>query len=263
MCKNIILFAHKAGQKKHGVDKTPYFIKSLINQNNNIFETKTSNDLFKNLNNLYLKNNSINGPKVNIGGDHSMSIATVADSIARHKNLKLIWMDAHCDINTYEKSTSKNYHGMPLSFLTGLDKNDNFNFIKDNIDFKNILYLGIRDIDPFEQDVLEKYNINFIPVSNINKNINQTLIEIDHFIKDDPVHFSFDVDVLDPNIMPSTGTKVPNGVELKPCKIIVDNMLEKNLISTDITELNLNIGNVEDRAKSLINLTYLFNNFIE
>ena len=263
MFKNIILFAHKAGQKKHGVDKTPYFIKSLINQNNNIFETKTSNDLFKNLNNLYLKNNSINGPKVNIGGDHSMSIATVADSIKRHKNLKLIWMDAHCDINTYEKSTSKNYHGMPLSFLTGLDKNDNFNFIKDNIKFKNILYLGIRDIDPFEQEVIEKYDINFIPVSNINKDISKTLIEIDNFIKDDPVHFSFDVDVLDPNIMPSTGTKVPNGVELKPCKIIVDNMLKKNLVSTDITELNLNIGNVKDRAKSLINLTYLFNNFID
>ena len=57
-----------------------------------------------------------------------MSIATVADSIRRYPNLKLIWMDAHADINTYNESITKNYHGMPLSILTGIEKNMSLKF---------------------------------------------------------------------------------------------------------------------------------------
>ena len=50
-----------------------------------------------------------------------MSIATVAHSLNKNKNTKVVWIDAHADINTYEKSVTKNFHGMPLSFLSGLD----------------------------------------------------------------------------------------------------------------------------------------------
>ena len=68
--------------------------------------------------------------------------------------------------------------------------------------------------------------------------------------------------MLDPSVMPSTGTTVEDGLELEPCKIIIDKLLRKNLVSVDITELNLTIGNIEDRAKSLMNLTYLFKNYL-
>ena len=55
-----------------------------------------------------------------------MSLATVADSLNRTEEdqLKVLWFDAHPDINTYQSSPSKNFHGMPLSYLTGLDEND-------------------------------------------------------------------------------------------------------------------------------------------
>ena len=56
-----------------------------------------------------------------IGGDHSMSIASVAYTLNRDPNAKVLWIDAHADINTYNSSTTKNLHGMPLSFITGLD----------------------------------------------------------------------------------------------------------------------------------------------
>ena len=59
-----------------------------------------------------------------------MSIATVASSLNKYDNLKVIWFDAHADLNTYSSSQSKSYHGMPLSFLTGLDNDHRFNFIK-------------------------------------------------------------------------------------------------------------------------------------
>ena len=263
MFRNIILFPHRAGQKRPGVEKTPYFIKSLLHPHCKVIDTPVNSDLQTNLYNLYQKNVLTTGPRVNIGGDHSMSIATVSDSIRRYPNLKLIWMDAHADINTYDKSTTKNFHGMPLSILTGIEKDPSLKFIKKNIKPKNILYIGIRDIDPFEQEIISKYNMNIITVDEIQELNNNTYWgKISNFIEDDPVHFSFDVDVLEPNVLPSTGTLVENGLQLEPCKYIIDNIMSKNVVSTDLTELNLTIGHIEERAKSIIHFSYLFKNYI-
>tara|TARA_B100001758_G_scaffold246851_1_gene262992 strand:- start:1086 stop:1877 length:792 start_codon:yes stop_codon:yes gene_type:complete len=262
MFRNIILFPHRAGQKRPGVDKTPYFIKSLLHPHCKVIDTPVKSDLQTNLYNLYQKNVLTTGPRVNIGGDHSMSIATVADSIRRYPNLKLIWMDAHADINTYDKSTTKNFHGMPLSILTGIEKDPSLNFIKQYINPSNILYVGIRDIDPFELDIIRKYNMKVITIEDMHNNNNNVWGRISEFIGDNPVHFSFDVDVLDPSIMPSTGTSVEHGLQLEPCKYIVDNMIRKQMVSIDLTELNLTVGHIEERAKSIIHFSYLFKNYI-
>lgn len=36
-----------------------------------------------------------------------------------YENLKVIWIDAHGDINLPETSPSGNYHGMPVAHLLG------------------------------------------------------------------------------------------------------------------------------------------------
>ena len=132
--KNIILFPHDLGQTKHGVDKAPNYIKKYINRKkHNIYTVKNTGDFFKNIQELYEINKKLNGDKINIGGDHSMSIATIADTMNRYPNAKVIYFDAHADINTYKSSKSKHFHGMPLSFVTGIDHNDKFSFIKNFI----------------------------------------------------------------------------------------------------------------------------------
>ena len=263
MFRNIILFPHRAGQKRLGVDKTPLLLKPLFHPNCNIIDTPVNNNLQTNLYNLYKKNFFINGTRVNIGGDHSMSIATVADSIRRYPSLKLIWMDAHADINTYDESITKNYHGMPLSILTGIEKKHSLKFIKTNLSLKNILYIGLRDIDLFEQKIITNNNMNVITIDDIQKNKDDYVLDrISDFTKNHPVHFSFDVDVLDPTVLPSTGTPVENGLQLETCKKIIDNIMTKNIVSVDLTELNLTIGHIEERVKSLIHFTYLFKNYI-
>tara|TARA_X000001036_G_C20691372_1_gene809497 strand:- start:5202 stop:5996 length:795 start_codon:yes stop_codon:yes gene_type:complete len=263
MFRNIVLFPHRAGQRRPGVDKTPYFIKSILHPHSKIIDTPITRDLNINLYNLYQKNVLIDGPRVNIGGDHSMSIATVADSIRRYPDLKVVWMDAHADINTYEKSNTKNFHGMPLSIVTGIEKDSSLKFVKQYVDPKNILYVGIRDIDSFEKDIIDQYKMNVVTIRELNDSYNNNGWDrISEFLGDNPVHFSFDVDVLDPSVMPSTGTIVKNGIEIEACKYIVDNMIRKNLVSVDLTELNLTIGHVEERAKSIIHFSYLFKNYI-
>ena len=263
MFNRIICVPHKLGQNKIGVDKTPIILKYFFSKNNTFFKLENTNNFYYNLKHLYQINNSFNEPRINIGGDHSMSIATVANTINRFPNTKIIWIDAHADINTFESSKSKNYHGMPLGFLTGLCKDNNFNYIKNLVPFRNIIFVGVRELDNFENYIIKKENINIITIDDIQTNYNRSLGRILDFVRDDNIHLSFDVDVMDPNIIPSTGTPVPNGLELNEAKCLLDALLVKNnLFNIDITELNLELGTTKDKIKSLNNTMYLFENYL-
>ena len=52
-----------------------------------------------------------------LGGDHSMSIGSIAGHARVHSEFGIIWIDAHADINPPTMSPSGNAHGMPLAFL--------------------------------------------------------------------------------------------------------------------------------------------------
>lgn len=54
---------------------------------------------------------------LSLGGDHAMSIGTVHGHMLVEPNTKLVWVDAHADINPPLASKSGNIHGMVLSFL--------------------------------------------------------------------------------------------------------------------------------------------------
>ena len=134
----VILHPSWLGQKRIGVALSPYIIRAefqklqyLRNYYNlcpndtdllqiNLLDSEAKNkDLMDDLINLYDKNNSVKGPRINIGGDHSMSIATLAYTLNLHPNAKVLWIDAHPDINTYHLRlrTSMVYH----SILSQLD----------------------------------------------------------------------------------------------------------------------------------------------
>lgn len=299
LAKNFILFGSKLGQLKSGVDNTPNYLKNFLNNQSAITTINTvpifPNDLFKNLNSLYGMNarqtngnhkfcglsnsfnslnslnslSSLSSLNINIGGDHSMAIATVADSLNKVKffdELKVIWFDAHPDINTFESSLTKNYHGMPLSFLTGLDKSSKLDFIDNKLKFQNLLYIGIRDIDKFEEQILKDYNISYILPKQFNTNYQYVIDTIDRFIGNgnnqinkNPIHISFDVDSIDPKYIPCTGTAVSEGLEMFQTKKVIDYLFKNHkIIGLDIVELNLELGKDSDKFKSLYNTIDLF-----
>merc|ERR1712062_561253 len=93
------------------------------------------------------------------GGDHSVAIGSLLGSLHEFEETKptvnsrlgVIWIDAHADINTLESSESGNVHGMPLAFITGIDRS--WNWVNDldlKLDFSDLYYWGIRDIDNAE-----------------------------------------------------------------------------------------------------------------
>ena len=258
---NYILYPSYLGQLKTGVKNTPKIIKDYINSKK-IYNTRCNeNNIFKNLNNLYKVNKSVKGKRINIGGDHSMSIATVAYSLNNVYNLKLLWFDAHADINTTYSSLTNNYHGMPLGFLTGLDYDKRFSFIKNRLKFKNILYVGLRDVDEFEANIIDECKIKYIICNEVNKNKQLALSKIENFIKDDTFHLSFDVDCMDPSIISSTGTPVDNGLKLNQTKFLLNNLLnKKSLLNMDLSELNLNLNKNSDSLKNTLKLISPFCN---
>ena len=158
MFRHAIFFQHGLGQRKLGVEKTPkilskYFVKYIDKH-----YVKNHGSIIQNMKALYLYNNSIEGKRINIGGDHSMTIATGAYSLNKYNNTKFIWIDAHADINTIESSETGNYHGMPLGFLTGRSVTNMFSFLNNKLRYDHLLYIGIRDQDKYENQIIDEMN---------------------------------------------------------------------------------------------------------
>ena len=261
--KTIIMFPHNLGQTKIGTEKTPNLLNKYINKKIHVIKkVDDTKNIFKNINDLYKINKSTRGKIINIGGDHSMAIATIASTLNKYPDAKVVYFDAHADINTYKSSNSKHYHGMPLSFVTGIDDDKNFAFIKNILPFENLLYIGSRCWDIFEVNAVYNRNIQFLTPDDINNDINGSINKILNFVGNSPVHVSFDVDSIDPKYIPSTGTAVKNGVELKNAINILDNLNNTNIVNMDITEVNKDLGSKSDGIKSIKNTELLFHKFL-
>lgn len=114
-----------------------------------------------------------------LGGDHSIAIGTIggtAKAIRERlgREMAIIWVDAHADINTPESSGSGNIHGMPVAFLTGLATEEDENFFgwlqKDNmISVKKLVYIGLRDVDAGEKRILRENGIKAFSMFDIDR----------------------------------------------------------------------------------------------
>lgn len=196
-----------------------------------------------------------------LGGDHSIAIGTVggtAKAVRERlggRELAVIWVDAHADINTPETSKSGNIHGMPVSFLTGLAEKDEdeelFGWLKDEnmISVKNLVYIGLRDVDPEEKIILRKNGIKAFSMFDIDKHGIGRVMEmaLEHIGPDTPIHLSFDVDALDPMWAPSTGTPVRGGLTLREGDYICECVhLTGSLVAVDLVEVNPSLAPPSD-----------------
>eukprot|EP00064_Thunnus_orientalis_P024230 superscaffoldBa00010108_g24511 len=95
---------------------------------------------------------------VMLGGDHSLAIGSIHGHSAAVGELSVVWVDAHADINTPLTSTTGNIHGQPMSFLlhelhSKIPVLPNFSWIKPCVSARDLVYIGLRDVDPEEQYV--------------------------------------------------------------------------------------------------------------
>lgn len=114
-----------------------------------------------------------------LGGDHSIAMGTISGTARAirerlGREIAVIWVDAHADINTPETSDSGNIHGMPVAFLTGLasdEREDVFGWIKEHhqLSTKKLVYIGLRDIDKGEKKILKEHGIKAFSMHDIDR----------------------------------------------------------------------------------------------
>ncbi|MBW0476152.1 hypothetical protein O181_015867 [Austropuccinia psidii MF-1] len=198
---------------------------------------------------------------VTIGGDHSLGIGTLSATLNAFPDACVIWVDAHADINTPETTESGNLHGCPLSFLlstlhAGKDL-EPFKWIKPILRPDRLVYIGLRDIDHAERDILRKNNIlcftmHEIDKYGIGKVLEMTLNTVNRH-QNVPIHLSFDVDALDPSVAPATGTPVRGGLSFREGHYVCEEIYKTGcLVALDLMEVNPTLmTNESDVAQTL------------
>lgn len=185
-------------------------------------------------------------PLLNWGGDHSIALATVGAFVNQNPDGYVIWIDAHADLNLPEHSVSGNIHGMPLAVLLNLNgiRTKHFKWLEKSLDPKKLIYIGLRDIDPFEMSVIESLEIKAFHYKDVQK-LGMSIIarRILEFTKGNPIHISFDIDSVDPKFAPSTGVPVKFGLTPNDLDILGEELFKKSDVrAIDIVEVNPELG---------------------
>lgn len=195
-----------------------------------------------------------------LGGDHSLSIGSIAGISKHYENLGVIWYDAHGDLNTLESSPSGNIHGMPLRALLGEGEEalTNIGGYKNKVKPENVVLIGMRDLDEGEKKYIKEAGILTYTMADIDKlGMGQVISETIEYLKDktDGIHLSLDVDALDPVETPGTGTIVPGGATYRESHLAMEMLHESNLIvSADLVEVNPLIDEYNKTARLAIGL---------
>ena len=182
-----------------------------------------------------------------LGGDHGLATGSVSGMKAAYPDLKVVWIDAHADINIPETSPSGNYHGMPNAHLLGWMPEGTvpgFDWFKPNMRPEDIAFIGLRDIDEAEKKMLKDAKIKLYDMDDVVElGVGRIVQEITEYFNADgkvhPIHISFDIDGIDPAFAPQTGTKARGGLTDREAKFILRKLVKTaNVVSMDVVEVN-------------------------
>lgn len=152
-----------------------------------------------------------------IGGEHLVTLGAVRAVAKNYKDLHIIHFDAHSDLRN-------EYLGETLSHATVIRR------CWDLVGDKRIFQFGIRSGSKEEirwgREHVQTCFFNLEQLDNVIESL-----------KDKPVYFTIDLDVLDTSVLPGTGTPEAGGVTL--CELMegIEKVSKLNLVALDMTEL--------------------------
>ena len=275
------------GQKLKGVEYgfTPFLtsLNKLFNKNYELelLDFRTDKYFENPIYGSYILGNNIftvsnyDSTFLTFGGDHTISYGTIIASKKLFDTIgydtKVIWIDAHADINSPSSSLSGNCHGMPVSYLLGITKDNKLSNVY--INPEDLVYIGIRSLDKYEEQLLnnlKKEGLQVYTAKDVKEYGIEKILEI---IEDKwynkhrkyKVHISLDVDSMDPKYTPATGTPVNGGLHPDDVIEIIKwgnkNSLYK-LANLDITEINPLLSDIGGVCKTYYTVNKILKNYL-
>ena len=183
-----------------------------------------------------------------LGGDHSIAIGSVSGTsnhfAKQGENIGLIWFDAHGDANTPDTTPSGNIHGMSLAVLLGLGDPDlvSLGGRSPKVLPPNTVLIGCRDLDSGERTILKKVGATVYTMRDIDERGMRSVVdEAIGLASNDTagVHLSFDLDVVDPEDAPGTGTPVWGGITYREAHLAMEMLADRaQIVAVDLVEVN-------------------------
>jgi agmatinase len=167
---------------------------------------------------------------VGIGGEHSVSVGLVQAAAKKYPDLSVLQLDAHADARDV-------YEGSPYNHARVMSRIG---------EICPYVQAGIRSMDISERKRLNCDRTFFAHallsnadmVSHVYRSLTQN------------VYITIDLDVLDPSVMPSTGTPEPGGLDWYTLMALVKSVVQKkNVVGMDLTEL---LPNPADKAPDFL-----------
>ena len=152
-----------------------------------------------------------------LGGEHTVTLGALRALKAASEEFGVLQFDAHADLRD-------EYEGSKLSHACVMRR------AMDDLDLP-LFQIGVRALSLEEHELRIERGIQF---SN-GRNLSGNLLPDDFPEK---VYVTFDVDGLDPSIMPSTGTPVPDGLTWREAFQCLEKIAaERKIIAADVVEL--------------------------
>ena len=142
----------------------------------------------------------------------------------------MVWIDAHCDFNTPETSLSGWLGGMPVAIASGqcLHRIREKAGLNPAIATGNIVMMGLRDVDPLEQVLIDESDITTVSAHDLIKKstvFQSALEQLSNRV--DVIYLHIDLDILDATEIPGSFFEVEGGPLatqlIEPIKMIVSN----------------------------------------
>lgn len=151
------------------------------------------------------------------------------DSDGNARRVGLVFIDAHGDFNTPETTLSGMLGGMPVAIAAGhaLHNVRKTTGLAEPLPMSDIVWGGVRDLDPLEADRFTEYEVQQFSVQDIRElsaNLKKQMDDLADRV--DVVYVHIDMDVLDPAEVPGHSLTVADGPSSKDLAAAITMMFE-------------------------------------
>lgn len=153
-----------------------------------------------------------------LGGDHSLTLATVGACFARFRRLTVVQLDAHPDL--YD-----DFQGNPFSHACTMAR------IMEGGLANRLIQIGIRAMNPEQRRQADRFGAELVETSRA------IAAEVGSLGMEGPIYLSIDLDALDPACAPGVAHPEPGGLTTRELIGLVQ-ALPDSVVAADIVELN-------------------------